>query len=119
MQARSAARIRNVIHRETEDFTCELPFWSILAPNSYTELCIGHCSIPVDLFNAHSKVSPSSLDCTIIHPLEIAEGLGHFLVWSVSETIILGLTVSFSKSQPPLESAHSYKMPVPVLSKIS
>lgn len=100
-----------------QEFTCELPLWSILTPYSYTVPGIRHSSLLVDVFDSNSKVSPSPLHGTIVHPLEFAESLGCFFIWPMSKTIVVRLTISFITSQLIVISA--YVMPIPVLSKMS
>lgn len=72
------------------DHTGNLPFWSVLTPETNTTLLLRMAVFGHDMNQTSPKVLSSPLDSLVVHPLIFAPSAGFWLPWSPSQAVVLG-----------------------------
>lgn len=71
------------------DRTSDLPFWSVLTPETNTTLLLRMAMFSHDMNQTSPKVLSSPLDSLIVHPLVFAPSAGFRFPWSPSQAVVL------------------------------
>lgn len=71
------------------DHTGNLPFWSVLTPETDAALLLGMTVFGHDVNQPSTEILTSSLDSSIVHPFVFTPGAGLWLPWSPSQAVVV------------------------------